>query len=326
MMLPSPSRIALAALALPLVGGCGALTGSETSDDGVTRVVTAFYPLQYVAERVAGDRAEVSVLTSPGTEPHDLELTVRQTAEVAEADLAVHLSGLQPAVDEAVEQAAPAHVVDAADSADLVPPDEHESGHGAEHGSEHESGHGSEGSGDAHEHGELDPHFWLDPTRLADVAGAVEEQLAAVDPDGAAAYADNLADLRADLADLDADVRAGLADCDVDTVVVSHDAFGYFGERYGLDIHAINGLSPDAEPSPAHLRELAGLIESRGISTVFSETLATPRLADTLAGELDLETAVLDPVEGLGDQTADEDYLSLMRGNLAALEQANGCS
>ncbi len=107
--------------------------------------------------------------------------------------------------------------------------------------------------------------------------------------------------------------------------MVSHDAFGYLGARYDLDLQAINGISPDAEPSPAHLRELSDLIESEGITTVFSETLASPAMADTLASDLGLETAVLDPIEGLGDDTADEDYLSLMRANLAALQEANGC-
>jgi zinc transport system substrate-binding protein len=91
-------------------------------------------------------------------------------------------------------------------------------------------------------------------------------------------------------------------------------------------MHPINGLSPDAEPSPAHLRELADLIEDEGITTVFSETLASPEMAEALASDLGLETAVLDPIEGLSDATAEEDYLSLMRANLAAIQEANDCS
>jgi zinc transport system substrate-binding protein len=106
--------------------------------------------------------------------------------------------------------------------------------------------------------------------------------------------------------------------------VVSHDAFGAY-EKYGLRFAAVNGLSPDAEPAPAHLRELSRLIERAGITTVFSETLASPELARTLAGDLGLRTDVLDPVEGLTRATAGEDYLSLMRANLAAIEEANDC-
>jgi zinc transport system substrate-binding protein len=300
---------AVGAASLLLVAGCGSLPGAGASG---ASVVTSIYPLEFFAERIAGDDVPVSVLTSPGTEPHDLELTVRQVAEVAEAEQVVYLSGLQPAVDQAVDQADPQRVLDVAEAADLVTVEE----------SSHHDGHEHETAG-GHQ---VDPHFWLDPRRLADVAVAVEQRLAEADPEHAEVYARNLARLEADLDDLDSDFAAGLARCERDTVVVSHDAFGYLGQRYGLDLHAINGLSPDAEPSPAHLGELAGLIESEGITTVFSETLGTTAMADTLADELGLDTAVLDPVEGLADSTADADYLSLMRANLAALRTANGCS
>ena len=108
--------------------------------------------------------------------------------------------------------------------------------------------------------------------------------------------------------------------------MVSHDAFGYLGERYDLDVHAIAGLSPDAEPSARRLGELADLIREDDITTVFTERLASPKLADTLASDLGIETAVLDPIEGPSDEDADGDYLGLMRENLAALQKAGGCS
>jgi zinc transport system substrate-binding protein len=255
-------------------------------------VVTSFYPLQYVAQRVAGDHAEVANLTHPGQEPHDLELTVRQTADIVDADVVLYEKGFQPAVDDAVEQNGPEHVVDAADAADL--------------------------DGD-------DPHFWLDPARLAEVAAALEQQLADVDPEHAHAYARNLRALRSDLADLDEAFRTGLADCEVRTVVVGHDALGYLGRRYQLDVVGIAGLSPDAEPSPAHVRALQDLVRERGITTVFSEELAGPELSESLADDLGIRAAVLDPIEGLSDDTEDEDYLSLMRKNLTALREAGSC-
>jgi zinc transport system substrate-binding protein len=172
---------------------------------------------------------------------------------------------------------------------------------------------------------EDDPHFWLDPRALATVAREVEEQLTELDPEHAEDYRDNAAELFTDLVELDGRSSTALQDCERRTVVVSHDAFGYYGYRYDLDFEAIAGLSPEAEPSPAHLAELQQLISDRGVTTVFSETLASPEMAETLADDLGLETAVLDPVEGLSDETADEDYLSLMRGNLEALKEANGC-
>jgi zinc transport system substrate-binding protein len=210
---------------------------------------------------------------------------------VAEADLVVHEGGFQPAVDAAVEQNATGEVLDAADVVDLE---------------------------------DDDPHFWQDPLRMAALGDAVAERLAGLDPDHAADYEDNAADLRADLEALDAAYRAGLADCERSTVVVSHDAFGYLA-KYGLDMEPIAGLSPEAEPTPRDLARLQDLIEQQGITTVFSERLAPRQLTETLAADLGLETAVLDPLEGLDDETAGEDYLSLMEQNLAALQRANGC-
>lgn len=288
-------------LALPLVG-C-----SAGDDDGRPTVVASFYPLQFVAQRIVGDHAKVENLTAPGVEPHDLELTTRQVATLSEADLAVYETGLQPAVDRAIENSGPDDTLDVADVVELHHEDEH-----AE-------------EGDGHDH-EGDPHFWQDPTLLADVASAFTEKMATIDPDHAQDYEKNNVALQADLTALNTEIRDGLASCATRTLVVSHDAFNYFAERYDLEVHAIAGLSPDAEPSPKHLAELADLIRTEKITTVFNETLASPQLAKTLADDLGIATAVLDPIEGLTDSDADADYLSLMRSNLAAIQQADSCS
>lgn len=296
----------------PLLAGCSDSLASQKAGEAGTgpRVVASFYPLQYVAERVAGDRARITGLTSPGVEPHDLELTVTQTVEIAEADIAFYEMGFQPAVDEAIAQSSPEHIVETTETVPLEEPGRSGDSHGDDHGDDH--------GGD-------DPHFWLDPTKLSQVAEAFTDELAKVAPDHAQEFRANLAGLQGDLEALDEDFEAGLANCTIDTVVVSHDAFGYLGARYHLDMHAIAGLSPDTEPSPTHLRELHDLIETDGITTVFSETLASPAMSESIAEDLGIQTGVLDPVEGLTDTSAGEDYLSLMRNNLAALREANGC-
>jgi zinc transport system substrate-binding protein len=285
-VIPTMRSVVAAALLLSALTAC---SSGASGDGSKVSVVASFYPLAFVAERVAGDRAAVLDLTHPGQEPHDLELGVQATADLEDADVVVYEKGLQAAVDEAVDQADPNHVVDAASVADL--------------------------EGD-------DPHFWLDPVRLSSVATAVAAELEQVDPDHAQGYRTRLAELRRDLQRLDDAYRTGLQDCRVRTVVVSHDAFGYLG-KYGLKVAAINGLSPDAEPSPEHIAEL--LAREEGVTTVFSETLASPALAQTLARDLGIRTAVLDPIEGLSDATADQDYLSLMRADLQALRQAGSC-
>ena len=283
-------RTALVALAPLLLAGCGA--DASSNEDG-KRIEAEFYPLQYVAQRVAGDEYTVNNLTKPGQEPHDTELSLQKTASLSDATVVFYEKGLAAQVDDAIETAGPKHVVDAAQAADLD--------------------------------GE-DPHFWLDPTRLSKVAEAFEQELSEADPDNADRFAANLEALQADLAELDSAFEAGLATCSINTVVVSHDAFGYLGKRYGLEIVGINGLTPETEPSPAHIAELHDLIETDHITTVFNEELASAQMAATLADDLGLKTAVLDPIEGLSDDTEDEDYLSLMEKNLETLRTANQCT
>jgi zinc transport system substrate-binding protein len=172
---------------------------------------------------------------------------------------------------------------------------------------------------------EGDPHFWLDPRSYATVAAEVADRLADIDPDHARSYRKNADRLHADLVRLDRQFADGLQQCALRTVVVSHEAFDYLGNRYNLDFESIAGLSPESEPSPKHIAALHDLIQADGITTVFTESLASPAMAQTLSSDLGLTTAVLDPIEGLSDQTAHEDYLSLMRQNLVALRKANGC-
>ncbi|NYE37851.1 zinc transport system substrate-binding protein [Nocardioides cavernae] len=324
MSLPTRSLTATTGLAAAtvLLAGCAAL-GDDSSGNG-RRAVASFYPLAWVTERVAGDGWSVENLTQPGQEPHDLDLSIAQTAALEDADLVVLEDGFQPAVDAAAENT-DAPVVDAAAVVDLLPATEdahdHEEGHAEDEAHEGEEGHAEE----EHDHGDLDPHFWLDPLLVADFADAVADELGEVDPDNAQAYADNAADLRDELESVDADYTEGLASCERSATVVSHQAFGYLA-RYGLAFEPIAGLSPDAEPTAADLAHLQELITEDGVTTVFSERLVSPKMAETLADDMGVRTAVLDPIEGLSDETSDEDYLSLMRSNLTALQQANGCS
>ncbi|GIM66726.1 hypothetical protein Pve01_88410 [Planomonospora venezuelensis] len=247
------------------------------------------------------------------TDGFDLELIRAVRREVGIPIIASGGAGavehFQPAVDAGAETAE-ARVLDAADVVELLPAD------ASEHEGETE---------EEHDHGGSDPHFWLDPLLVADFADAVATELGDVDPDAAQAYADNAAELRTELEALDQEYTDGLATCERDTTVVSHQAFAYL-ERYGPQFEPIAGLSPDSEATAADLARLQELITQDGVTTVFSERLVSPKMAETLADDLGVETAVLDPIEGLSDDTADEDYLSLMRENLTALKQANGCS
>jgi zinc transport system substrate-binding protein len=324
LMLPFATRsrvLPLVAASALLLAGCGSSDGA--SDVGSDRqAVAAFFPLAWVTERVAGDDWEVTNLTQPGSEPHDLELGISQTADLDEAEVVVFEHEFQPAVDEAIDNVSDAVVVDAAEAVALRTFEEQHADD--EHADEEHASEEDHSEGDGHDHGDVDPHFWQDPLLMADLADAVADGLAEVDAEGAATYRSNAADLRADLEALDAEFTEGLASCERDTVVVSHEAFGYL-ERYGMHFEGIAGLSPDAEPTPAVLAELEDLIADEGITTVFSERLASPAMAESLASDTGVETAVLDPIEGPGEGDDASDYVALMQQNLAALQRANGC-
>ncbi|MFC4628523.1 metal ABC transporter substrate-binding protein [Promicromonospora alba] len=316
----------LALVATATLAGCSTQNAGGSSDesDGVT-VLASFYPLQYVAQQIGGDLVTVDNLTPPAAEPHDLELSPAQVREIGTADLVVYLSGFQNAVDEAVEARAPEHVVDAAAAAELVEhagvEDEH-----AEEGEEH-AGETEEEHAEHAEEGAADPHFWLDPSRLAAVGKVVADELAATDPEHADEYAAGAQRLGQQLDELDQEFADGLAACQGAALVTSHAAFGYLADRYALEQVGISGLDPEAEPSPARLREIGDLVEERGIKTLYSETLVSPKVTETLASDLGVNTAVLDPLEGLSEDAtaAGDDYVSVMQANLAALEEGLVC-
>ncbi|MFI2366486.1 metal ABC transporter substrate-binding protein [Promicromonospora sp. NPDC019610] len=301
----------LAGCSAPGAGGVGG------ESDGVV-VLASFYPLQYVAQQIGGDLVTVDNLTPPAAEPHDLELSPAQVREIGTADLVVYLSGFQAAVDEGVDSRAPEHVVDAADAAGLVEHAEETEEEHAEHADE----------GDGHDHGSTDPHFWLDPSRLAAVGQAVADELSAVDPEHADQYAAGALQLGERLDELDQEMADGLAACQGATLVTSHAAFGYLADRYALEQVGISELDPEAEPSPARLREIGAVVKENGVTTLYSETLVSPKVTETLAADLGVDTAVLDPLEGLSEEAAaaGDDYVSVMQANLAALEKGLVCA
>jgi zinc transport system substrate-binding protein len=270
------------------VGGCG---GSSDAA-GRSTVVASFYPLAWVAERVAAPGTHVVDLTPAGAEPHDLELTPHDLGTLQDADLVLYLGhGFQPAVEKAVESRS-------GPSLDLLV-------------TQRLRPSGEEGA-------TADPHVWLDPSRLARIAIAV----------GGALHRTHAAqEVAGDLGALDREFRNGLAHCRRHEIVTSHAAFGYLADRYGLEQIALTGLSPEAEPTPRDLEKLVNHVRRTGADVVFTETLVSPRLAETIAREAGAATAVLDPIEGLtGDEVdAGEDYVSRMRWDLATLRKALGC-
>jgi zinc transport system substrate-binding protein len=313
------TAVAVAAtLGLAVTAGCsaGGPTGPASSTAAPQLNVTAsFYPFEYVAEQVGKDLVTVTNLTQPGAEPHDLELSPKQVAGIGESDLLVFQKGFQPAVDTAVQTVAPKRTVDTASFLKLEPA-EHEDD---EHGEEHEEG-------DDHDHGALDPHTWLDPTNMVTVAEHVRDALAEAMPDAKATFTANADALIAQLKQLDGDYSTGLKSCQRTVFITSHEAFGYLAHRYGLEQIGIRGVEPDTEPTAARIAEVQKIAKANKVTTIFFETLVSPEVSKSIAGDLKLTTDVLDPLEGLTGESRGSDYIEVMKSNLTALQKANGCS
>jgi len=311
------SKLAVVASLGLILAGC---SSSEDSTDatGKVTVVAALYPLEFVATSIGGDLVDVVNVTPPGVEPHDLELTPSQIITLDDADLLLYISGFQPALEEAAEQSPPTSSLDVLTVSGLNLLDATEDGH--DHGAEEE--HADE---EAHSDKEMvsDPHVWLDPERLIVVANAVAAKLSEVDPDNAQTYASNAELFVEQLTELDGKFVSGLASCERDLIVTAHAAFGYLADAYGLTQEAIAGLSPESEPTPKRLNEIGKEAKADGTTTIFFETLASPKVAQTLADDLNIEAAVLDPIEGISEG---QTYFSIMESNLEALRKALSCN
>ncbi|MBU6313292.1 MAG: zinc ABC transporter substrate-binding protein [Actinomycetales bacterium] len=290
-------RLALPALALMAVGLLAACGGSATPSDGSTSpsngptIVAAFYPLAYAAEQVAGPDATIINLTPPGAEAHDLELTAQQVAQIADADLVLYIPGFQPAVDEAVQQQAGDRALNVTEAITLLPGD---------------------------------PHVWLNPLNMATIGDEISARLSS-NSSIAATAEKGASDLRASMEALNAEWAAGTSACTIRDLVVSHEAFGYLAAAYGFTQVGIAGLSPEAEPSPARLAEVAKFVKDNGITTIYYETLVDPKVAQTVAAETGAAAAVLDPLEGL-PEGYDGDYVTVMKDNLVEVRAGQGCT
>ena len=286
------SRIVLFSVAVVAAGGLLAGCGGPGADSGAGKVVAAFYPLAFAAEQIAGSSVDVRNLTPAGAEPHDLELTAGDVRDIDGARLVLYLgNGFMPGLETAVQERS-------GPSLDLLA--------------------GETLRSEAGDGGASDPHVWLDPVRYAAMVRSIGVALG----DDAAGGR-----LARRLDRLDAEFRRGLARCQRRQIVTSHAAFGYLAERYGLKQIPLEGLAPEAEPSARDIARLVDVVRNSGATTVFFETLISPKLAQTVAREAGGETAVLNPLEGLTDDeiAAGADYFSVMRANLGALQKALGC-
>lgn len=314
----SKKRIMLGASLLAVLGlvVAFALGQSKVSrEDGQLQIVATFYPVYEFTKAVVGDEGQVDLLIGAGTEVHDFEPSSRDLGKIQEADSLVYLNpNMETWIDE-VEDALDLDKVTLIKATGdmLLAPGQDE---------EHEHDHDEE---DEHEHDhvhELDPHVWLAPNLALDLVAEIRDQLSQQFPDKAKIFAQNAEAYMAKLNDLDKEYRETLSVAKQKTFVTQHAAFGYLALEYGLTQLPITGLSAEADPSAKRLAELSTYVKDNGIDYIYFEENAKASLAKTLADEVGVKTAVLNPLESLtGEQmAAGEDYFSVMRTNLKSLQ------
>ena len=345
-----------AAVATPTPSATEAAAPGDRSSERLT-VIATIYPLGYFAERVGGDRAEVTVLVEPGIEAHGYEVTASELRTLGDADVIVMNGiGLEPWMERAihaVEDDISAVVVEAADPALAMEGevhdhgdheeghhddeeeghhDEDEEGHHDEdeegHHDEDEEGHHDDEEGH-HHHGEggLDPHFWLSPTMAARQVERIRDAFITVDTANTAAYRQNADELMAELGELDQEFTESLGACKHEHFVTSHAAYGYLAAQYGLEQIALAGFSPEVDPSPQRLASVTDRVTDLGLGHVLVEPVLSDRLAQTVARETGIELRAIHAIESVTENElqAHGDYFGLMRDNLAALRIALEC-
>ncbi|MEW6446702.1 MAG: metal ABC transporter substrate-binding protein [Bacillota bacterium] len=290
-----------------LPGGCAGSKSDRSS--GKVEVAATFFPLYDFARQIGGERVHVTCLVPPGVSVHDWEPTPGDVARMMRADVLVYNGAeLEPWVNRILPEFKGKRIVEATRGLELLRFDTE----------------GNHRHGTKHHQSPYDPHAWLDPVNAQHYAAQIAEGLAEADPAGAAYYRKQLAAYTSELQALDGAYREAAARFKHREFVTAHAAFGYLAARYGLRQIPVAGLSPQAEPSPARLKELVQLVKEHGIRYVFFESAANPRLAQALAQEAGVDSLVLDPVAGFSqeEKAGEKDYIEVMEENLRVLQTA----
>jgi len=316
-----------------LADSSAAEENNEIKGDKKLSVIASIYPMADFADKIGGDFIDLKTLVPPGMDAHSWEPSARDIIALNEADIFIYNgSGMEGWAERVIETVDNSNLIVVEASHELaVPFDEHEveyinsvDEHEHEDIHEHEDVDGHEEAHHHHDHGDTDPHVWLDPERAAQQMEVIAESFISADPGNKEVYEQNLSVMHEKLAALDEAYEEQLDDIKRREIVVSHAAFGYLCAAYDLQELSITGVSPDVEPSPEDMANIVNIMREKNINTIFFETLATPKVAEAIAAETGARVDTLNPIEGLTEENiaAGDDYFSIMEKNLDALVKA----
>ncbi|UYZ00886.1 metal ABC transporter substrate-binding protein [Peribacillus frigoritolerans] len=278
-------------------------------------IVTTFYPMYEFTKNITKDKAQVDLLIPSNIEPHEWQPTPKDMAAIQQADFLVYNSPFMEtwifSIQESLDKDGPLFI-EASERIPLLEGTEEESNHDNEESDHHDE-----------DHKQLDPHVWLSPVLAQKEVQTITDAIVKQDPENKDYYKRNSEDYIQQLKELDELYRTTLHNVSSKEMITQHAAFGYLAKEYGLTQVPIAGLSPSEDPSPAKLAELKEFAKEHQIDVVYFEETTSPKVAQTLAGELGTETEVLNTLEGLSkeDQEKGLSYIEVMKNNLKSLEK-----
>ncbi|SET35168.1 zinc transport system substrate-binding protein [Oceanobacillus limi] len=314
----------IVSIVILIVGGqlvaCTNAEQSTNSDkEQKLTIYTTIYPVQYALERIGGDTVSVETVLPPGVDVHTYEPTTKIMTDVAKSDAFIYLgSGMEGFADS---------MADALSSHDLtlVELGRHEALFHMENiATNNEDNPSHHHDTDGHNHGEHDPHVWLDPLRMIEISSLLRDTLTELNPSKTNYYTNNFNLVKDDLIDLDESYTEALDNQTNKKILVSHAAYGYWEDRYGLEQLSIHGLSSSNEPSQKELTEIIDQAETYELDYIIFEQNSSNRISEIIQEHLQAKTLIIHNLSVLMEEdiAANEDYLSLMKKNLSVLHQA----
>lgn len=309
--------ITISSILLLFLSACGqdGATKNEKDSKDKLKIYTTIYPFQYFTERIGGEHISTENIVPPGSDAHSIEMTTKEMVNIAEGDAFIHsgtgLEGFVDAVTDAIKKE-DIKIVNATENINLISAKEEA------HAEEEEESYDEQGS-----EMNVDPHVWLDPIRSVTVAENIKSALVELDPDNKEAFEENFKILKNELMDLDTEFKTMVNSSVSKTFIVSHSAYGYWEDVYGLNQIGISGLSPTDEPSHKELIETISLVKENNLQYIYFEPNLTNKVAKAVKNETGAESLILQNLESISkkDQDSNEDYFSIMRKNIESLKQ-----
>lgn len=283
---------------------------SSENTDGKIKIYTSIYPVYDFTKKVGGDKVDVTNLVPAGTEPHDWEISTSDVVNLEKADMLIYNgAGIENWTDKIINTLENKDIV-------YVKTSEGLDIHNVSEDDSHKD--------DGHDHGNYDPHTWLSIKNARKEMENIKNALVKYDPDNAQYYEENYETYAKKFDELDKKYSDTLGPIKNKTIIVAHEAFGYLCSEYDINQEGIEGLTPDSEPDPARMGEIIKFAKENNVKTIFFEELVSPKVAETIAKEINAKTAVLNPLEGLTEEQINngEDYFTVMEQNLEALYES----